>query len=167
MFLFLDLGILPSDFHSNRIVPNFGGGNNLLMTGCCCPYALESSLTNLKKNLHITKDGFHACVDVHQFNPDEVSMKTVDNTVVVEAKHEERDDGHGVVQRHFVRKYVLPRDYDMSAIHSALSSDGVLTIKAPPPKPIACEVKMVPITHTNEAARLSSKLVDLKINGQG
>ena len=86
-----------------------------------------------QKSMHFGKDGFQACVDVHHFQPSEITVKTVDNTVVIEGKHEERDDGHGSVQRHFVRKYVLPKEYDMNNVHSTLSSDGVLTIKAPLP----------------------------------
>lgn len=72
-------------------------------------------------------------------------------------KHDERDDGHGSVQRHFVRKYVLPKDYDMNHVHSNLSSDGVLTIKAPPPAIQNSSERHVPITSTNMPAHLSIK----------
>lgn len=58
-------------------------------------------------------------------------MKTVGNDVIVEAKHEERQDEHGFVSRHFVRRYVLPPSHDVINITSSLSSDGVLTITAP------------------------------------
>lgn len=81
----------------------------------------------------------------------------MDNTVVIEGKHEERDDGHGSVQRHFVRKYTLPKEYDMSNVHSSLSSDGVLTIKAPLPAIEGNGEKVVPIAHTNMPAHLSLK----------
>lgn len=70
-------------------------------------------------------------LDVQQFSPDEITVKTVDKNVVVEAKHEERQDEHGYVSRHFVRRYVLPTDYDATNVTSTLSSDGVLTIMAP------------------------------------
>jgi len=53
------------------------------------------------------------------------------NAVVVEGKHEERADDHGYISRHFVRRYVLPEQYDFEQINSSLSSDGVLTISAP------------------------------------
>lgn len=82
----------------------------------------------------VGKDGFQACIDVQQFKPNEITVKTVDNTVVVEANHEERPDEHGYISRHFVRKYVLPPGYDSEQVTSTLSSDGVLTVKAPPPK---------------------------------
>ncbi|KAJ6640738.1 Protein lethal(2)essential for life, partial [Pseudolycoriella hygida] len=45
----------------------------------------------------IGKDGFQVCLDVQQFAPNEISVKTVDNDIVVEAKHEERQDEHGYI----------------------------------------------------------------------
>ena len=50
----------------------------------------------------ITKDGFQVCMDVSQFKPNELSVKTVDNCIVVEGNHEEREDEHGFMQRYFV-----------------------------------------------------------------
>lgn len=110
-----------------------------------------------QKSLHFGKDGFQVCVDVHHFQPSEISVKTIENSVIIEGKHEERDDGHGSVMRHFVRKYSLPKEYDMSAIHSSLSSDGIITIKAPPPNAIAGAERHIPIAHTNVPAHLSLK----------
>uniref|UniRef100_A0A1A9UGE3 SHSP domain-containing protein n=1 Tax=Glossina austeni TaxID=7395 RepID=A0A1A9UGE3_GLOAU len=49
----------------------------------------------------VGKDGFQVCMDVSQFRPNELSVKTIDKTVVVEGKHEEREDDHGFIQRHF------------------------------------------------------------------
>lgn len=70
-------------------------------------------------------------LDVQQFSPDEITVKTVDNHVIIEAKHEERQDEHGYISRHFVRRYVLPPSHDLVNVTSTLSSDGVLTITAP------------------------------------
>ena len=70
-------------------------------------------------------------LEVQQFSPEEITVKTVGNQVIVEAKHEERQDEHGFVSRHFVRRYVLPPSHDVFNITSSLSSDGVLTITAP------------------------------------
>lgn len=59
--------------------------------------------------------------------------------------------------RHFIRKYALPKEYDMSSVHSHLSSDGVLTIKAALPALQSNGEKVVPITHTNMPAHFSLK----------
>lgn len=81
----------------------------------------------------VGKDGFQVCMDVSQFTPNELTVKTMDRSVVVEGKHEEREDEHGFIQRHFIRKYSLPKGYDPKDVVSTISSDGVLTVKAPPP----------------------------------
>jgi len=153
------LGLAPSDFFSNRMVPR--SGMHHLMTGYKRPWALSHVAKDMvkdQKNLHFGKDGFQASVDVHHFNPSEITVKTIDNEIIVEGRHEERDDGHGSIQRHFVRKYALPKEYDMNSVHSTLSSDGVLTIKAPPPPALTGKSeKHVPITHTNIPAHLNIK----------
>ncbi|CAD7004586.1 heat shock protein 27 [Ceratitis capitata] len=101
----------------------------------------------------VGKDGFQVCVDVSQFKPNELTVKTVDKTVVVEGKHEEREDEHGMIQRHFIRKYTLPKDYDPKDVVSTISSDGVLTVKAPPPpsKAIKANERIVQIQQTGPA----------------
>lgn len=53
------------------------------------------------------QDKFQVNLDVQQFTPNEITVKTVDNAIVVEGKHEEKQDEHGFVSRHFVRRYVL------------------------------------------------------------
>ncbi|XP_043488373.1 protein lethal(2)essential for life-like [Polistes fuscatus] len=85
--------------------------------------------------IKMEKDNFQVILDVQQFSPDEITVKTVDKNVVVEAKHEERQDEHGFISRQFVRRYILPNDYDAINVTSTLSSDGVLTITAPRKKP--------------------------------
>ncbi|KAH8410689.1 hypothetical protein KR222_005136, partial [Zaprionus bogoriensis] len=84
----------------------------------------------------VGKDGFQVCMDVAQFSPRELSVKVVDNSVVVEGKHEEREDDHGYISRHFVRRYALPKGYEPDRVMSSLSSDGVLTINVPKPPAI-------------------------------
>lgn len=120
----------------------------------CPPWAQKSCVHTPSKNIHIDKDGFKALVDVHQFEPSEITVKTVDHTVVVEANHEERDDGHGPVERHFVRKYVLPQEFDMRSLNSSMSSDGVLTLLAPPPTLLERVERNVEIAHTHARGAL-------------
>jgi len=97
------------------------------------------------------KDGFQICFDVQQFNPNEITVKTVDNYVLVEGKHEEREDDHGFISRQFTRRYALPKGYDPNTVISSLSSDGVLTVKAPPPQALETNERVIPILHTGPA----------------
>lgn len=115
----------------------------------------------------VTKDGFQVCMDVSQFKPNELTVKTVDRTVVVEGKHEEREDDHGLIQRHFVRKYTLPKDYDPKEVVSTISTDGVLTVKAPPPpnKAIKQNERIVQIQQTGPA-HLSVKAPEVGDSGK-
>ncbi|EDV96272.1 heat shock protein 27 [Drosophila grimshawi] len=80
----------------------------------------------------VGKDGFEANVDVHQFKPYEITVKTTGDTVIVEAKHEKRRDGDSFVGRHIVKRFVLPRGYYPNDVRSELSSDGILTVRCPP-----------------------------------
>ncbi|XP_060520888.1 protein lethal(2)essential for life-like [Cylas formicarius] len=99
------------------------------------------------------KDKFQANLDVSQFKPEEISVKVADNVLTIEGKHEEKQDEHGYISRHFVRRYVLPKNYDVEKIQSKLSSDGVLSITAPPVQSSEVEHKNIPITQTGEPAK--------------
>nr|UYC28828.1 heat shock protein 19.7 [Pieris melete] len=95
------------------------------------------------------KNKFQINVDVQHFAPEDISVKTADGFLVVEAKHEERQDEHGFISRGFSRRYQLPEGIEESAVISKLSSDGVLTITAPlkaPPK--GSNERIVPIVQT-------------------
>ncbi|XP_001604538.2 protein lethal(2)essential for life [Nasonia vitripennis] len=111
------------------------------------PYAYMRPLTELMREAEngwsVIKDDkskFHVALDVQQFKPEEINVKVVDNYIVVEGKHEEKQDDHGIISRHFVRKYMIPEQCDPEKAASTLSSDGVLTITAPR-KPEAVESK--------------------------
>ncbi|XP_013115941.1 heat shock protein 23 [Stomoxys calcitrans] len=82
----------------------------------------------------VGKDGFQVCMDVAQFKPSELNVKVINNSIIIEGKHEEREDQHGFIQRHFVRRYILPKGYDAEKVASTLSSDGVLTVSVPKPQ---------------------------------
>lgn len=86
-----------------------------------------------EENLSNPKDGFQVALNVENFKPEEISVKVIDNTIIVEAKHEERsEDNESYVSRQFSRRYVLPDEYNMKDVISKLSADGILTVKVPP-----------------------------------
>lgn len=86
---------------------------------------------HLERVANIGKDGFKVSLDVQDFKPDEINVKTLDNAVIVEAKHEERRDEQGFITRHFTRRYELPKDISLTQLESTLSADGILTVQAP------------------------------------
>jgi HSP20 family molecular chaperone IbpA len=104
------------------------------------------------------KNGFEVKLDVQQFTPEELNVKMIDNFVVIEGKHEEKEDEHGFVSRHFVRKYKIPDDVKSENITCNLSSDGILLLSAPrmieEPK---VNERTVPINFTGKPAVISKK----------
>ncbi|KAK7111133.1 alpha-crystallin B chain-like [Littorina saxatilis] len=94
-----------------------------------------------------TDSEFRVNVDVQQFKPEEINVKTKDNRLVVNARHEERPDEHGFIMREFTRQYVLPKDVDPNQVTSSLSKEGVLTLKAPKKALEAPDERKIPITH--------------------
>lgn len=45
--------------------------------------------------LNVDNDKFQVILDVQQFTPSEITVKTTDKFIVVEGKHEEKADEHG------------------------------------------------------------------------
>jgi len=72
--------------------------------------------------------------DVSQYSPEEIVVKTVDNKLLVQAKHEEQNQGKTVF-REYNREFLLPAGTDPDHIRSSLSKDGILTVEAPLPQP--------------------------------
>ncbi|XP_066153992.1 protein lethal(2)essential for life-like [Euwallacea fornicatus] len=132
--------------------------NNRLITrtpaGYLRNWRANSSTQDAGSTVSYDKDKFQANLDVQQFKPEEITVKvTGDNVLTIEGKHEEKADEHGYISRHFVRRYVLPKNYDIGRVDSKLSSDGVLTISAPTIEAKTVEHKPIPITQTGEPAK--------------
>nr|XP_053650309.1 probable basic-leucine zipper transcription factor N [Cherax quadricarinatus] len=84
--------------------------------------------------LQITeKDGkFQAVMDVKDFNPRELQVRAVDDRIVVEGSYQKvSEDGASSSSKSFYKEFTLPPAADIDLVTTALSKDGVLTIKAP------------------------------------
>ncbi|XP_041984202.1 protein lethal(2)essential for life-like [Aricia agestis] len=111
--------------------------------------SLVAATKDLGSSIKNDADKFEVSLDVQQFSPEEITVKTADGYIVIEGKHEEKKDQHGLVTRHFVRKYALPDNTNFESVESKLSSDGVLTITAPKVVPDAIKgERKVPIAST-------------------
>lgn len=110
---------------------------------------MAAEARDLGSSIKSDSNKFQINLDVQHFSPEEISVKTVDGFVVVEGKHEEKQDQHGYVSRQFVRRYALPEGTLPETVESRLSSDGVLTITAPKKVPEAVKgERNVPIAQT-------------------
>ncbi|KAL6463387.1 hypothetical protein MHYP_G00277780 [Metynnis hypsauchen] len=76
-------------------------------------------------------DWYRVQLDVCQFTPDELNVRTVDNLLEVTGRHAQRMDQHGFVSREFARTYILPMGVDPLLLQVSLSHDGILCIQAP------------------------------------
>ncbi|XP_018324286.1 heat shock protein Hsp-12.2-like isoform X2 [Agrilus planipennis] len=120
-------------------------------------YNWESLLpTDTGSTIKEDKDRFQLDIDVQHFKPEEIKVTSSGNTLTVEGKHEEKPDEHGYISRHFVRRYALPEDHDLSQVQSHLSSDGVLTIIAPKVPDDGNAARSIPIQHTGKPKRAIS-----------
>uniref|UniRef100_A0A182NJW1 SHSP domain-containing protein n=1 Tax=Anopheles dirus TaxID=7168 RepID=A0A182NJW1_9DIPT len=114
-----------------------------------------------------TADKFQINLDVQQFSPEEITVKYMDKCVVVEGKHEDKQDDHGYISRHFVRRYMLPEGHNENDIVSSLSSDGILTITCPT-KIIEekKEGRSIPIAHTGQPMKEVEEKPETKKEGE-
>merc|ERR1712110_719755 len=79
---------------------------------------------------------FEVTLDVSEYKPEELKVTTVNNTLAIEGKHENKTaastaSGSSHVMRQFSRKWTLPSNCNPNEVASNLSSDGILMITAP------------------------------------
>jgi len=93
-------------------------------------------------------DTYKILVNVESYKPEELVIKTIDNTVHVEATHQEKtSDGRSYSTKSFNQSFTLPRGVNPDLVSSALSKEGILTISAPLPQPVksVTNERLVPI----------------------
>ncbi|CAP25600.1 Protein CBR-HSP-43 [Caenorhabditis briggsae] len=73
---------------------------------------------------------FAVDMDCYQFRPEEIQVKTLDDTLMIEGKHEDIRDRDNFTKMYFVRKYQLPRDVDYNSIQSSIDAKGRLQVEA-------------------------------------
>ena len=104
-------------------------------------------------------------MDVAHFRPEEISVKVKEREVIVEAKHEEREDELGFISRQFSRRVILPQDFDPDTVETFFSAGGKLTIKAKKPQPQQSDEtkeRVIPIQHVASTSSSASDAKDEK-----
>ncbi|XP_060876256.1 protein lethal(2)essential for life [Metopolophium dirhodum] len=110
-------------------------------------------------NLKFDEKQVQVILDVQQFGPGEITVKTSEGAIIVEGKHEEKQDEHGFISRQFKRRYLLPKDVDIEQIVSSLSSDGILTVSVPKKETQVTGERSVPIIQTGIPAVKAAEAV--------
>jgi len=110
------------------------------------------------------KDKWQVMLDVQHFKPEEINVNCtdVDNSITIHGHHEERQDEHGFISRSFNRRYILPEDVKIEHLECTLSSDAVLTLKAPRIIPLKDEERKIPIIQTGQPAIKQQPVSDKK-----
>lgn len=98
---------------------------------------------------------YEIVLNVKDFAPEEIKIKTADGQLIIEAKHDEKKDAYGMISRHFVRKYRLPEGCLLAEVQSRLSPEGVLVVTAPR-EPSLRQDTIIPVAHVDK--KCSSKL---------
>ncbi|EFX87001.1 hypothetical protein DAPPUDRAFT_235846 [Daphnia pulex] len=80
------------------------------------------------------------------FPTGEISVKTTDTDIIVNAKHEERKDQFGSVTREFRRRVTIPKGVNHESVTSTMSPEGILTIMAPKMMLKGSNERVIPIT---------------------
>lgn len=82
----------------------------------------------------ITDDGDQKALklsfDVSQYRPEEVTVSTTNDKIVVRAKHEEKSQNKSVFMEYH-RELSLPKGTDPDSIDISISNDGVLVATVP------------------------------------
>ncbi|KAK7098445.1 major egg antigen-like [Littorina saxatilis] len=77
---------------------------------------------------------FKVLFDVHDYRPEEVSVKMDTNKIMVSARHEAKQGGSSV-SREFSREVKIPNDLDPLTLQCTMGPDGILAVEAPIPAP--------------------------------
>ncbi|KAK9695399.1 Hsp20/alpha crystallin family [Popillia japonica] len=108
----------------------------------------QPAYSEKQENIIHDKEKFMIKLDIQDFAPEEITVKTLDgNMIQIEAKHEKNEED-GFISKQLIRKFVLSNNYDLKDVVSTLSSDGILTVtalKKAVPNP---EETIIKINHT-------------------
>ena len=100
---------------------------------------------------------FSMSLDARKYDPAEVTVRSEDGCLVVEAKHTEQNGSGLKVAREFQRRIQLPRDVDPAKLTSTLSNDGILTVQAPvPPRYQAIVSPSADMSSQNGSSRMQT-----------
>lgn len=103
---------------------------------------------DLGSTIKADKEKMQINLDVQHFLPEELTVKIADGFIIIEGKHDEKQDEHGHITRQFSRRYTLPQDCKPESVESSLSSDGVLTVVAPRTSQQVKQERSVPVALT-------------------
>jgi len=110
---------------------------------------------DVKTNIVNDDKRFAVEIDCYQFRPEELQVKTLDDTLLIEGRHENVKDPDNYTKMYFVRKYQLPFDVESQTITSSVDSSGRLMVEAAK-RPYAIDSRERAIPIESAGSRMSS-----------
>jgi HSP20 family molecular chaperone IbpA len=91
-----------------------------------------AGLSEAAHNIQVSasNDKFQVQLELPGFSPEDFSLKTKDDIVIVEAVHESTEDGSSGSRR-FTREFKMPAGVVREKLSSTYSGKGILTVSAP------------------------------------
>lgn len=110
--------------------PSYAGG--FLGKMASAFFTSHADLPSLR-GVEKTKDNFRIKLELPHFKPEEITVKTIDDFLVVQGQHEEKKDGsgNGFISRSFKRRYHLPLNADKDEVKCGINKSGILTVTVP------------------------------------
>ncbi|CAL8123222.1 unnamed protein product [Orchesella dallaii] len=123
------------------------------------------STSGASSEVYCGRGKMQVTLDVTHFAPEDLNVKLADNYLVIEGKHEEKQEGHGFISRHFVRRYEVPAsspDFEIKPedVNCTLNSSGILIVEIqlePPMEEMKGSEKVIPINMSSTSSSSSSK----------
>ena len=121
------------DLIRNRLVNRNSIFEDLWNTPALFPVLDPFQERNLIKTDNEGNRSFNLSLNLKEFSPEEVKVKTVGQNVVISAKTEKKSEDNYYL-REFSQSFSLPADLKLADLQSKMSDDGFLVINAPLPK---------------------------------
>merc|ERR1712073_150205 len=78
-----------------------------------------------------SNDKFMIQLELPGFSPEDFSLKTKDDVIIIEAKHNAKTEDGSTDTRHFTKEFKMPSGVATDQLGSTYSGAGILTISAP------------------------------------
>lgn len=108
---------------------------------------VRPSLSPSLQRLACLSAQFKVVLDVRQFKPEDLTVKTSGKHAVIQAVRTEDRGRRGIIVKEFTRRYLLPDGADAERVSCSLTEDGFLTVDVPMKDlPLVENERVVPIT---------------------
>ncbi|EFO23895.1 hypothetical protein LOAG_04588 [Loa loa] len=128
---------------------------------------MSAAGTGLITSHQQSDDSFYVQMDLSQFRPDDLKVSVANSYIIVEARHGEREDEFGLVERLLIRKFPLPSNVPADAVTSNLTADGHLSVTANAPRQKVDHVaRTIPIKMVSNVIKTEIKSQNSTANEQ-